>query len=253
MELTTAFPKMISENYLLVGFKLNYSIDPLIPNYSKLLRSKYPILGTRVWMLLQLDLALLCTAGLLGVVATASSFEQQSTVHDVPRLSTVWANATYFVLIIGNRRGATTETAEHIGNHPCAASFNELVVGDHFPSPWDEYRKYKHGRSMARYLKIQKLSVGERVESPQPFLQRATGFSKTCLRRYVRDCIQGAFRCDVHFGSVLHRQTRARSCTGAQSFRRFCSFLYGSSPTSLILISRSFSRSYDFSRFHIYE
>lgn len=178
-------------------------------------------------MLLQLNLALLCTAGLLGVVATVSSFEQQSTVHDVPRLSTVWANATYFVLIIGNRRGATTETAEHIGNHPCAASFNELVAEDHFPSPWDEYRKYKHGRSMARYLKMKKLDPNHQLASALKARNRFCNARPDSVKCVCGDTCVIAFKVHLdamYISEVFYTDRRARAVVLERNrLQNFCS------------------------------
>ncbi len=52
-----------------------------------------------------------------------------------------WAGAdpAAIVLIVSTQRGASTELAELVGNHPCGASFNELVVHGQFPSGYDKY------------------------------------------------------------------------------------------------------------------
>ena len=51
-------------------------------------------------------------------------------------LGAPWAEAysAPIVLIVSTRRGASTELAELIGNHPCGASFNELLQHSHFPA-----------------------------------------------------------------------------------------------------------------------
>ena len=52
-----------------------------------------------------------------------------------------WAGAdpAVIVLIVSTQRGASTELAELVGNHPCGASFNELLQHAHFPSGYDKY------------------------------------------------------------------------------------------------------------------
>uniref|UniRef100_A0A7S0J4Z1 Sulfotransferase domain-containing protein n=1 Tax=Calcidiscus leptoporus TaxID=127549 RepID=A0A7S0J4Z1_9EUKA len=63
------------------------------------------------------------------------------------------ASVPDLVIIVSTQRGASTETAETIGSHPCAASFNELLVHSQFPTGYARYRK----GSYARYLNVSKL------------------------------------------------------------------------------------------------
>ena len=57
------------------------------------------------------------------------------------------------VLIVSAARSASTEMAEAIGNHPCGASFNELLVKPHFPVG---YSKYVNG-SLSDFLNVSRL------------------------------------------------------------------------------------------------
>ena len=60
--------------------------------------------------------------------------------------------ASIFV-VVGTRRGASTEVAEIIGNHPCGYSFNEMLKHGHFPTG---YEKYRHrATDLASYLNPQ--------------------------------------------------------------------------------------------------
>lgn len=42
-------------------------------------------------------------------------------------------------VVISTTRGGSTESAEIVGMHPCGASFNELLVTEHFPVGYSKY------------------------------------------------------------------------------------------------------------------
>ena len=67
-------------------------------------------------------------------------------VNGVP-LGAPWAEAysAPIVLIVSTQRGASTELAELVGNHPCGTSFNELLVRPHFPAGYSKYVRSKRG------------------------------------------------------------------------------------------------------------
>ena len=45
------------------------------------------------------------------------------------------------VLIVSTQRGASTETAEAIGSHPCAASLNEALYKPDMPVGYEKYNR----------------------------------------------------------------------------------------------------------------
>jgi hypothetical protein len=157
----------------------------------------------------------------LASLCISASFEKQTAVstavQPVPRLATTWANASYFVLILGNRRGATTETAEHIGNHPCAASFNELVLNDHFPVGYQKYNiddNTKYGKGMQRYLKIKRLHPNHQLSSALKARTRFCNARPDAVKRVCGDVCVIAFK--VHLDKMnvseefyADRRTRA--------------------------------------------
>jgi len=58
------------------------------------------------------------------------------------------------VLIVATQRGASTEIAETVGNHPCAVSFNELLERGHFPSGYDKYVDATKMEGFPKYLRM---------------------------------------------------------------------------------------------------
>lgn len=65
----------------------------------------------------------------------------RASTHAAPsHLASPMANDTRFLLIASTRRSASSEAAEQIGNHPCAASFNELVEHAHFQPGYSKYK-----------------------------------------------------------------------------------------------------------------
>lgn len=161
-----------------------------------------------------LHLRMLVVLNLASLFTSASSEKQpavSTAVQSVPRLATTWANASYFVLILGNRRGATTETAEHIGNHPCAASFNELIRSDHFPRG---YRKYKHKEGMKKYLKIKRLTPAHQLSSALEARAHFCNARPDAVKRVCGDVCVIAFKVhldtmDVSEEFYADRRTRA--------------------------------------------
>ena len=94
----------------------------------------------------------------------------------LPAAPAIWANSTFLepynadgalqlrsqllldppdvppiVLIVSTQRGASTETAEAIGSHPCAASLNEALYKPEMPVG---YEKYNHRTDFYRELGV---------------------------------------------------------------------------------------------------
>ena len=57
---------------------------------------------------------------------------------------TLGGAAAQLVVVVSTRRSASTEAAEVVGDHPCGASFNELLHYDKFPSGFPKYAKGSH-------------------------------------------------------------------------------------------------------------
>ena len=57
---------------------------------------------------------------------------------------TLGGAAAELVVVVSTRRSASTEAAEVVGDHPCGASFNELLHYDKFPSGFPKYAKGSH-------------------------------------------------------------------------------------------------------------
>ena len=174
-----------------------------------------------------LHLRMLVVLNLASLFTSASSEKQpavSTAVQSVPRLATTWANASYFVLILGNRRGATTETAEHIGNHPCAASFNELIRSDHFPLG---YRKYKHKEGMKKYLKIKRLTPAHQLSSALEARAHFCNARPDAVKRVCGDVCVIAFKVHLdamYISEVFYTDRHARAVVLERNrLQNFCS------------------------------
>ena len=65
--------------------------------------------------------------------------------HSCVRVGVDQPSAPKIALVVSTQRGASTAVAEIVGSHPCGASFNEMLVREHFPTGYDKYKSYKGG------------------------------------------------------------------------------------------------------------
>ena len=111
-----------------------------------------------------------------------------------------------FVVILSTQRGASTETAEAFGRHPCAVSFNEMVQSVRFPGGYSG--EYVEGTAVPAHKSGKKGwnfddFIGRRFKPTNVSVEALRGRAKFCdarppaVRQFCGDACVVALK--VHF------------------------------------------------------